>query len=73
MAEEARMTVADVVANVLAGEHGDFVREATAARSHQASRLGTGGDLRSGFLQLLFGPEALGHVLRGEERAKAPR
>ena len=30
MAEEARMTVADVVANVLAGEHGDFVREAVA-------------------------------------------
>lgn len=30
MAEEARMTVADVVANVLAGEHGDFVCEAVA-------------------------------------------
>jgi putative transposase len=30
MAEEGRMTVADVVANVLAGEHGDFVREAVA-------------------------------------------
>jgi putative transposase len=30
MAEEARMTVADVVANVLAGEHGDFVWEAVA-------------------------------------------
>ena len=30
MAEEARMTVAEVVANVLAGEHGDFVREAVA-------------------------------------------
>ena len=30
MAEERRMTVADVVANVLAGEHGDFVREAVA-------------------------------------------
>ena len=30
MAEEARMTVADVVANVLAGERGDFVREAVA-------------------------------------------
>ncbi len=27
---ESRMTVADVVANVLAGEHGDFVREAVA-------------------------------------------
>lgn len=30
MAEEAGMTVAEVVANVLAGEHGDFVREAVA-------------------------------------------
>ncbi len=30
MAEERRMTVAEVVANVLAGEHGDFVREAVA-------------------------------------------
>src|SRR5215218_4755964 len=30
MAEEPRMTVAEVVASVLAGEHGDFVREAVA-------------------------------------------
>ena len=30
MAEDGRMTVAGVVANVLAGEHGDFVREAVA-------------------------------------------
>jgi putative transposase len=30
MAEEARMTVAEVVAKVLAGEQGDFVREAVA-------------------------------------------
>jgi putative transposase len=30
MAEGQSMTVADVVANVLAGEHGDFVREAVA-------------------------------------------
>lgn len=30
MAEGRRMTTADVVANVLAGEHGDFVREAVA-------------------------------------------
>jgi putative transposase len=30
MAEERRMTTADVVAGVLAGEHGDFVREAVA-------------------------------------------
>ena len=30
MAEDRRMTVADVVANVLAGERGDFVREAVA-------------------------------------------
>jgi len=28
MAEDRRMTPADVVAKVLAGEHGDFVREA---------------------------------------------
>ena len=30
MAEARRMTAADVVAGVLAGEHGDFVREAVA-------------------------------------------
>ena len=30
MAEGQSMKVADVVANVLAGEHGDFVREAVA-------------------------------------------
>ena len=30
MAGPERMTVADVVAQVLAGEHGDFVREAVA-------------------------------------------
>lgn len=30
MAEEHRMTTADVVAKVMAGEHGDFVREAVA-------------------------------------------
>ncbi len=30
MAEDGRMTVAEVVADVLAGEHGDFVREAVA-------------------------------------------
>jgi transposase-like protein len=32
MAEVGRMTAADVVAGVLAGEHGDFVREAVALR-----------------------------------------
>jgi transposase-like protein len=30
MAEATRMTTADVVARVMAGEHGDFVREAVA-------------------------------------------
>ena len=30
MAEVQRMTAADVVAKVMAGEHGDFVREAVA-------------------------------------------
>ncbi len=30
MAEGHRMTTADVVAKVMAGEHGDFVREAVA-------------------------------------------
>ncbi len=30
MAEATRMTTADVVAKVMAGEHGDFVREAVA-------------------------------------------
>jgi hypothetical protein len=30
MVEGRRMTAADVVAGVLAGEHGDFVREAVA-------------------------------------------
>ena len=30
MAEGRRMTAADVVARVMAGEHGDFVRDAVA-------------------------------------------
>jgi transposase-like protein len=30
MAEERRMTAADVAAQVMAGEHGDFVRDAVA-------------------------------------------
>ena len=30
MAEERRMTAADVAARVMAGEHGDFVRDAVA-------------------------------------------
>ena len=30
MAEDRRMTAADVAASVIAGEHGDFVREAVA-------------------------------------------
>jgi transposase-like protein len=35
MAEEHRMTTADVVAKVMAGEHGDFVREAVALVAHE--------------------------------------
>lgn len=35
MAVPERMTVAEVVANVLAGEHGDFVREAVALVAHE--------------------------------------
>jgi putative transposase len=35
MAEGQRMTTADVVAKVMAGEHGDFVREAVALIAHQ--------------------------------------
>src|SRR6201984_3183933 len=35
MAEGHRMTTADVVAKVMAGEHGDFVREAVALIAHQ--------------------------------------
>jgi hypothetical protein len=30
MAEDRRMTAADVAAQVMAGEHGDFVRDAVA-------------------------------------------
>jgi hypothetical protein len=40
MAEEARMTVAEVVANVLAGEHGDFVREAVAIVARELMEAG---------------------------------
>src|SRR5437764_9375552 len=35
MAEGHRMTAADVVAKVMAGEHGDFVREAVALVAHE--------------------------------------
>jgi putative transposase len=35
MAEGQRMTTADVVAKVMAGEHGDFVREAVALIAHE--------------------------------------
>ena len=35
MAEGQRMTTADVVAKVMAGEDGDFVREAVALIAHQ--------------------------------------
>ena len=35
MAEGQRMTTADVVAKVMAGEHGDFVREAVAVIAHE--------------------------------------
>jgi putative transposase len=35
MAEGQRMTTADVVAKVMAGEHGDFVREAVALVAHE--------------------------------------
>ena len=35
MAEGHRMTAADVVAKVMAGEHGDFVREAVALIAHE--------------------------------------
>lgn len=35
MAEGHRMTTADVVAKVMAGEHGDFVREAVALVAHE--------------------------------------
>jgi len=47
MAEEGRMTVADVVANVLSGEHGDFVREAVAIVARDVDGGGgVGGDRR---------------------------
>jgi len=55
MAEEARMTVAEVVANVLAGEHGDFVREAVAIVARElmeaevSAEIGAGrGEARAG-------------------------
>ena len=35
MAEGHRMTAADVVAKVMAGEHGDFVRDAVALVAHE--------------------------------------
>ena|SRR6266511_3381864 len=64
MAEDGRMTVADVVANVLAGEQSDFVREAVAiiAREMMGGR-GVGRDrardptqaLRGGLLPLVPG------------------
>ena len=38
MAEGQRMTTADVVAKVMVGEHGDFVREAVALIAHELMR-----------------------------------
>jgi transposase-like protein len=35
MAEGQRMTTAELVAKVMAGEHGDFVREAVALIAHE--------------------------------------
>jgi len=35
MAEDHRMTAAELVAKVMAGEHGDFVREAVALIAHE--------------------------------------
>jgi len=35
MAEGHRMTAAELVAKVMAGEHGDFVREAVALIAHE--------------------------------------
>ena len=35
MAEGQRMTAAELVAKVMAGEHGDFVREAVALIAHE--------------------------------------
>jgi hypothetical protein len=40
MAEGHRMTAADVVAKVMAGEHGDFVREAVALIAHELALSG---------------------------------
>src|SRR6266513_2865278 len=48
MAEERRMTVADVVANVLAGEHGDFVREAVAIVARESMEAEVSAEIGAG-------------------------
>jgi hypothetical protein len=45
---ESRMTVADVVAGVLAGEHGDFVREAVALIARELMEGEISGEIGAG-------------------------
>src|SRR5256714_12521311 len=49
MAEGQRMTVADVVANVLAGEHGDFVREAVAIVARELMEAEVAAEIGAGY------------------------
>jgi mutator family transposase len=48
MADESRMTVADVVANVLASEHGDFVRGAVAIVARELMEGEVSGEIGAG-------------------------
>ena len=81
MAEEARMTVAEVVANVLAGEHGDFVREAVAIVARElmeaevSAEIGAGrGEVSSGRLTHRNGYRPRGWETRvGEIELAIPR
>ena len=49
MAEGRSMTVADVVANVLAGEHGDFVREAVAIVARELMEAEVSAEIGAGY------------------------
>jgi transposase-like protein len=49
MAEGQSMTVADVVANVLAGEHGDFVREAVAIVARELMEAEVSAEIGAGY------------------------
>jgi hypothetical protein len=87
MAEATRMATADVVAKVLAGEHGDFVREAVALVARELMEAEISVEVGCGARRGLspaqlpsqgLSPQAVGDAGRGDravdpEKAPGPR